>query len=51
MEEVFSKFKYLLKYKNQEIVFDNLEYAVLMATKDITLADLYGYYRRVGYLL
>ena len=51
VEEVFSKLKYLLKYRYQDIVFDNLEYAVWCALGDLEAADLYGYYRHVGYLI
>lgn len=36
VEEVFSKLKYLLKYRYQDSVFENLEYAVLRAVGDIT---------------
>ena len=50
VEEVFSKLKYLLKYRYQEQVWDNLEYAVLRAVGDVTAADMYGYYKHVGYL-
>jgi transposase len=50
-EEVFSKLKYLLKYQCQDIVFDNLEYAVWCAVGDLEAADFYGYYRHVGYLI
>ena len=50
VEEVFSKLKYLLKYRYQELVWDNLEYAVLRAVGDVTAADMYGYYKHVGYL-
>ena len=49
VEEVFSKLKYLLKYRYQELVWDNLEYAVLRAVGDVTAADMYGYYKNVGY--
>ena len=49
VEEVFSKLKYLLKYRYQELVWDNLEYAVLRAVGDVTAADMYGYYKHVGY--
>ena len=49
VEEVFSKLKYLLKYRYQELVWDNLEYAVLRAIGDVTAADMYGYYKHVGY--
>ena len=49
VEEVFSKLKYLLKYRYQELVWDNVEYAVLRAVGDVTAADMYGYYKRVGY--
>ena len=49
VEEVFSKLKYLLKYRYQELVWDNLEYAVLRAIEDVTAADMYGYYKHVGY--
>lgn len=45
VEEVFPKLKYLLKYNYQDIVYDNLVYAVLLALNDITSAD----YRHVGY--
>ena len=51
VEEVFSKLKYLLKYRYQDIVFDNLEYAVWCALGDLEAAELYGYYRHVGYLI
>lgn len=51
VEEVFSNLKYLLKYKYQDFVFENLEYAVLRVVGDITAADLYGYYRHVGHLI
>ena len=34
-EEVFSKLKYLLKYQYQDIVFENLEYAVWGAVGDL----------------
>jgi hypothetical protein len=30
-------------------VWDNLEYAVLRAVGDVTAADMYGYYKHVGY--
>jgi transposase len=49
-EEVFSKLKYLLKYRYQDIVFDNLEYAVWCALGDLEAADMYGYYRHAGLL-
>ena len=49
VEEVFSKLKYLLKYRYQELVWDNLEYAVLRAVRDVTAADMYGYYKYVAY--
>ena len=49
VEEVFSKLKYLLKYRYQELVWDNLEYAVLRAVGDVIAADTYGYYKHVGY--
>ena len=42
VEEVFSKLKYLLKYRYQDIVFDNLEYAVWCAISDLEAADVYG---------
>ena len=45
VEEVFSKLKYLLKYRYQELVWDNLEYAVLRAIGDVTVAHMYGYLR------
>ena len=45
VEEVFSKLKYLLKYRYQELVWDNLEYAVLRAIGDVTAAHMYGYLR------
>ncbi|XP_031550384.1 uncharacterized protein LOC116287825 [Actinia tenebrosa] len=51
VEEVFSKLKYLLNYRYSELVFQNLEYAVLMAIENVTAADLYGYYKHVGYLV
>ncbi len=51
VEEVFSKLKYLLKYRYNNIVFDNLEYAIWLALADIKAVDMYGYYRHVGYLL
>ena len=51
VEEVFSKLKHFLKYRYQDSVFENLEYAVLRAVGDITAADLYGYYRHAGYLI
>ena len=50
-EEVFSKLKYLLKYQYQDIVFENLEYAVWCAVGDLEAADMYGYYRHAGYLI
>ena len=50
-EEVFSKLKYLLKYRYEDIVFDNLEYAVWCAVGDLEAADMYGYYRHAGYLI
>ena len=50
-EEVFSKLKYLLKYQYQDIVFENLEYAVWCAVGDLEAADMYGYYRHAGYLM
>ena len=50
-EEVFSKLKYLLKYQYQDIVFENLEYAVWCALGDLQAADMYGYYRHAGYLM
>ena len=34
-EEMFSKLKYLLKYRYQDVVFDNLEYAVWCAVGDL----------------
>ena len=30
-------------------MWDNLEYAVLRAIGDVTSADMYGYYKHVGY--
>ena len=50
-EEVFSKLKYLLKYQYQDIVFENLEYAVWCALGDLEAADMYSYYRHAGYLM
>ena len=50
-EEVFSKLKYLLKYRYQDIVFENLKYAVWFAVGDLEAADMYGYYRHAGYLM
>ena len=41
VEEVFSKMKYLLKYRYEDSVFENLEYTVLRVVGDITAADLY----------
>ena len=35
--EAFSKLKYLLRYRYQDIIFDNLEYAVLKAVERILL--------------
>ena len=49
VEEVFSKLKYLLKYRYQELVWDNLEYTVLRAIGDVTAADMCSYYKHVGY--
>ncbi|CAB3997076.1 Ankyrin repeat domain-containing 34B [Paramuricea clavata] len=49
VEEVFSKLKYLLKYTCQDIVFQNLEFAIWCAVGDITAADTYGYYRHTHY--
>lgn len=43
IEEVFSKLKYLLKYRYRELEWENLEYAVLRAVGDVTAADMYGY--------
>ena len=40
VEEVFSKLKYLLKYRHKDFVFENLEYAVLRADGDITAATV-----------
>ena len=51
VEKVFSWLKYLLKYRYQELVWDNLEYAVLTAVGDVTAADMYGYYKHVGFCL
>jgi DNA-binding transcriptional ArsR family regulator len=50
VEEVFSKLKYLLKYKYNNIVFDNLEYAIWLALADITPGDMYGYYKHLCYI-
>ena len=50
-EEMLSKLKYLLKYRYQDVVFDNLEYAVWCAVGDLEAADTYGYYRHAGYLI
>ena len=50
VEEVFAKLKYLLKYKYNNIVFDNLEYAIWLALGDITPGDMYGYYKHLCYL-
>ena len=50
-EEVFSKLKYLLKYRYRELVWENLEYAVLRAVRDVTATDMYGYYKHVGYFI
>ena len=41
VEEVFSKLKYLLKYRYNNIVFDNLEYAIWLALADIKAVDMY----------
>ena len=49
VEEVFSKLKYLLKHRYQELVWDNVEHAVLRAIRDVTAADMYGCYKHVGY--
>ena len=51
IEEVFSKVKYLLKYRYRELVWENLEYAVLRVVRDVTAADMYGYYKHVGYFI
>lgn len=51
VEEVFSKLKYLLMYRYNNIVFDNLEYAIWTALANITAADMYGYYSHTGYLV
>ena len=50
VEEVFAKLKYLLKYKYNNIVFDNLEYAIWLALADITPGDMYGYYKHLCYI-
>ena len=50
-KEVFSKLKYLFKYQYQDIVFENLEYAVWCAVSDLDAADMYGYYHHAGYLM
>ena len=50
VEETFSKLKYLLKYRYQDIVFDNLEHAVWCSVGDLEAADMYGYYRHAGLL-
>ena len=39
-EEVFSKLKYFLRYRYQELVWDNLEYAVLRTAGGVTAADM-----------
>ena len=49
VREVFSKLKYLSKYTYQELVWDNLEYAVLRAFGDVTATDMCSYYKHVGY--
>ena len=49
VEEVFLKLKYLLKYRYQELVWDNVEYAVLRAVGEVTAADMHGYYKHEGY--
>ena len=51
VEEVFSKLKHLLKYKYRELVWENLEYALLRAVGDVTAADMFGYYKHVGYFI
>ena len=51
VEEVFWKLKYLLKYKYRELVWQNLEYALLRAVGDVTAADMFGYYKHVGYFI
>jgi len=50
-EEVFSKLKYLLKYRYQDVVFENLEYAVWCAVSDLEVADMHRYYQHTGYLI
>ena len=49
VEKVFSRLNYLLTYRYQKLVWDNLEYAVLTAVGDVTAADMYGYYKHVGF--
>ena len=48
-EEMFSKAEIL--FEIQDVVFDNLEYAVWCAVGDLEAADTYGYYRHAGYLI
>ena len=40
VEEVFAKLEFLLKYKYNNIVLDNLEYAIWLALADITVGDM-----------
>ena len=51
IEEVFSKLKYLLKYRYRELVWENLEYTVLRAVRDVTAADMYSFCKHVGYFI
>ena len=41
VEEASAKLKYMLKYKYQEIIFNNLEYALLMTVENITPANYF----------
>ena len=45
VEECFSKMKYLLKYPLTDMVYQNLELAILHAVEAIEPADLVGYFR------